>query len=323
MPHSTDPRATTSGLTRLRRYSGNVLYRQALALEARRAGLSSRRVDLGELQLTVHVGGRQDAGAPTLLMLHGYSADRHVWSRFARHFSRTHRLLIPDLAGHGDNAFDARLDHGGPAQAARMAGLLDALGIGQAHVIGNSMGGLIAAQLALDHAPRVASLAVFDPYGVSSAEPSELQRLLDGGHNPFLMEAPGEFAFFYGMTMAQPPYVPGVVLDALAARYVERRAELARIFRDFADNGGGHGQLDTRLAGIRQPTLVLWGREDRLIHVSAAHAWSSGIVGAQMEIWDGIGHMPMVEAPGRTAALYRSFLQRVAADAGQAGPAAA
>ena len=56
------------------------------------------------------------------------------------------------------------------------------------------------------------------------------------------------------------------------------------------------------------PALLLWGRKDRLIDVSSVAIWSKGIADLRVEIWDGIGHMPMVEAPASTARLYREFL---------------
>ena len=126
------------------------------------------------------------------------------------------------------------------------------------------------------------------------------------GTNPFLIHSQDDFKRLYRMTMASPPWVPGVVLAAIAERYEDRRDELAEIFEDFHASQ----PIGSRLAQIHAPTLLLWGREDRLLHVSSAQVWAKGIAGARLEIWDGIGHMPMVERPAQTAALYRQFLER-------------
>lgn len=55
---------------------------------------------------------------------------------------------------------------------------------------------------------------------------------------------------------------------------------------------------------------MLWGREDRLLHPSSAQVWAKGLPQAQVQLWEGIGHMPMVESPVRSAQLYQQFLER-------------
>jgi pimeloyl-ACP methyl ester carboxylesterase len=66
--------------------------------------------------------------------------------------------------------------------------------------------------------------------------------------------------------------------------------------------------MEPKLADIKCPALLLWGRKDRLIDVSSVPIWSKGIANLRVEVWDGVGHMPMVEQPGSTARLYREFL---------------
>ncbi|MCX7080571.1 MAG: alpha/beta hydrolase, partial [Pseudomonas sp.] len=65
-------------------------------------------------------------------------------------------------------------------------------------------------------------------------------------------------------------------------------------------------------ADIQAPALLLWGRKDRLIHVSSAQVWAQGIAQLRVELWDDIGHMPMVERPAQTARLYHEFLEEQA-----------
>ena len=287
---------------------GHWLYDLSTALEAKLYKLHKIEVPIAEMSVSTWQGGPYEA-ASAILMLHGYSADKNLWLRFARHFVRQYRVIIPDIAGHGETGFKAGGGYDIPTQAQRLIQLLDACQVDQVHVIGNSMGGYIAAWLAATYPERVASLALIDPAGLSSPEPSDLERMLAHDSNPFLIHSGAEFAQFYAMTMASPPWVPGVVLAAVAERYQQRRDELAEIFEDFH----GSQPIGSRLHDIHAPALLLWGREDRLIHVSSAQVWAKGIAGLRMEIWDGIGHMPMVERPERTAALYRDFLQTVPA----------
>lgn len=282
---------------------GQLLYDLSMALEAHLYHLRKVPVPIAEMTLSTYQGGPPKA--PTLLMLHGYSADKTVWLRFAQHLVADYRVIIPDLAGHGETGFRRRGSYDIPSQAQRLTQLLDACAVEKVHVIGNSMGGYLAAWLAATYPERVASLALIDPAGVASPLPSDMERLLAQGNNPFLIHSRADFDQFYAMTMASPPWVPGVILAALAERYQRRRDELAEIFQDFH----GSDPLEPRLAEIQAPTLLLWGREDRLIHVSSAQVWAEGIARIRVELWDGIGHMPMVERPARTAQLYREFLQ--------------
>lgn len=284
---------------------GHLLYDASTALEARLYRLEKITMPIAEMGMVTYQGG-PDTPDRTLLLLHGYSADKTIWLRFARHFVDDCRVIIPDQAGHGETGFKAGGGYDIPIQAERMIQLLDACGIGKVHVIGNSMGGYVAAWLAAAHPGRIASLTLIDPAGLSSPEPSDMERLLAAGINPFLIHSPADFKQLYRMTMASPPWVPGVVLAAIAERYQDRREELAEIFEDFHASQ----PIGSRLAQIHAPTLLLWGREDRLLHVSSAEVWAKGIAGARLEIWDGIGHMPMVERPAQTAALFRQFLER-------------
>lgn len=275
--------------------------------EAKAYGLREHRVDVGDGTLSVLEGGPADG--PAVVLLHGYSADRVVWMRFARHLLRDHRVVLPDLAGHGASGFTTGAGYSAPSQAARVAAVMDHFGIGRAHVAGNSMGGFVAATLALAHPGRVASLLLSDAVGVASPEPSEFDLVIRRGGNPFLLDDVAAFPAFYAMTMARPPFVPGFVRAALAEDFVARRDQLAEIFGDFH----GVATLDERLGEITAPTLVVWGEQDRLVHPSTARVWTHGISGARTVNYPEAGHMPMLEVPRRSATDYRAFLGRVSA----------
>jgi abhydrolase domain-containing protein 6 len=284
---------------------GTKLYAAVTRAEARAYGLRERRVDVGDADLAVLEGGPADA--PVVVLLHGYTADRVVWTRFARHLLRDHRVVIPELAGHGATGFTSGTDFSAPAQAGRVATMLDRLGIERAHVAGNSMGGFVAATLAVEHPKLVTSLLLSDAVGVQSPEPSDAELMLREGRNPFLLDDVALFPDFYAMTMAKAPFVPAFLRAAIAADFVARRDELEEIFDGFF----GIATLDDRLGEIAAPTLVMWGAQDRLVHPSTARVWADGIAGARTVVYPEAGHMPMIELPRRTATDYRAFLSRV------------
>jgi pimeloyl-ACP methyl ester carboxylesterase len=288
---------------------GHVVYDDGGRLEARLYGFQLKFADVEGLRMAYYVGGPADAHE-TVVLLHGFSADKQVWPRFARHLLDSYRVVIPDLGGHGGSDFIPEQSYSGPAQAKRVATLLDQLHIDQVHIAGNSMGGFISAHFALAYPQRTLSLGLFDAAGVKSPKPSELDQMLIAGHNPFIVHSRTEFDSFYAMTMAQPPVLPGFVLAAIAEQYEERQARLQRIFEDSRY----HDPLDDKLTSITAPTLVLWGDKDRLIDVSTVDAWCAGLPHSQHVIENGIGHMPMLESPAETAKIYRDFITAIPAN---------
>jgi pimeloyl-ACP methyl ester carboxylesterase len=291
---------------------GYWLYDLNMAVEAKLYRLHKIVVPIPEMTVSTWQGGPYEATS-SVLMLHGFSADKNLWLRFARHFVGTHRVIIPDIAGHGETGFKTGGGYDIPLQAKRMIQLLDVCGVEKVHVIGNSMGGYMAAWLAAHYPDRIVSVALLDPAGVTSHEQSDLERHLAKGHNPFLIHSREEFQRFYAMTMAAPPWVPKLVLDAIAQRYEQSRDELEEIFRDFRASP----PMEPHLPDITAPALLLWGRKDRLIDVSSVAIWSKGIADLRVEIWDGVGHMPMVEVPGGSARLYREFLASLRSESPQ------
>ena len=291
---------------------GHWLYDLNMSVEAKLYGLHKIVVPIAEMTVSTWQGGPYEASS-SVLMLHGYSADKNVWLRFARHFVDNYRVIIPDIAGHGETGFKAGGGYDIPLQAKRMIQLLDVCGVEKVHVIGNSMGGYMAAWLAATYPDRIVSVALIDPAGVTAPEASDLERHLAKGHNPFLIHSREEFQRFYAMTMAEPPWVPKVVLDAIAQRYEQSRDELEEIFRDLRASP----PMEPKLPDIKCQALLLWGHKDRLIDVSSVAIWSKGIADLRVEVWDHTGHMPMVEQPTNTARLYREFLASLRSESPQ------
>ncbi|MBT0586312.1 alpha/beta fold hydrolase [Alteromonas oceanisediminis] len=284
--------------------AGAWIYRQGNKFEAKLYGLKQTRMTLGGIEHAVWRSA--DSAKPMLLLVHGFTANHSVWLRFARFFTRDYYVVIPDLAGHGDTGFDQQTDYSITAQAERLVELIKASGHSRAHVVGNSMGGFIAAYLARFHADVCSSVVLIDPAGVKSPEPSPLMTLLSEGVNPFVMESDDDFERFYGMVMARPPYAPGSVHRAIGRQYQARARQYEKIFADYNQP---EAYLDDELKTIDCPSLVIWGAQDQLIDVSSVSVWQEGL-DCDTHVWADLGHMPMIEAPERTAYAVRHFIQR-------------
>ena len=284
---------------------GHVVYENITDLEAQLYGLEQIQVDIGEMHISLYKN--EFADRPTIVMVHGFSGDKDNFIRFARHFTDDFNVIIPDMVGHGDTGFKKSWDYSMPAQASHLAKLIEQLNIEKVHVIGNSMGGFISAYFSIMYPQQTLSVALIDPAGVTSPEASDMNKMLANGHNPFLVHNRQEFDSIYAMTMENPPYVPGFVLEALSEKYQQRREQLMLIFDGIRETD----LLDSSLNEIQAPVLLLWGEEDRLIHVSSVNVWKAGIKDIQVKIWPGIGHMPMLEIPQQSAETYRQFLSQI------------
>ncbi len=280
--------------------------RLALAAERQRSGLERREIELpGGLRYVYLDGGE---GEPVLL-LHGFGADKDNFTRVARYLTRRHRVIIPDHVGFGESSHLPDADYTARAQAERVHEFARALGLGRAHLGGSSMGGHIALAYAAAWPDEVASLWLLDPGGVWSGPPSELEAVIrQTGRNPLMARSEDEFAQVYAFAMSQPPYVPRAVLDVMARERIRNFALEGKIFEQIRTDPD---RLEDRIRGLATPSLIVWGREDRAIHVGTADVLHGLLPNSTVIVMDRIGHLPMIEAPDRSAADYLAFLDSI------------
>ncbi|WP_354702104.1 Aclacinomycin methylesterase RdmC [Paraconexibacter sp. AEG42_29] len=185
------------------------------------------------------------------------------------------------------------------------AALLDRLGWESAHVLGISMGGMVAQELALRHGSRIRSLTLGCTYcgGPQSVMtgPETMQKLgaaMTSGDRELAFRAgyecnvsagyradPAHFEAFRQMALAAPAKVATIMLQMQAI--------------------AGH-DTSARLPGVDRPTLVLHGTEDLMLPAANGELIASLIPGARLELWDGVGHMFWWEQPERSAAALKA-----------------
>jgi abhydrolase domain-containing protein 6 len=283
---------------------GHCLYYYGNALEAKLYGFNKTTITLNGIDHKIWTNTKTDK--PMLLLVHGFSANYAVWLRYAKNFTDDYHVVMLDLAGHGETGYEPDWDYSIAAQSARLAELITTLGHKNAHIVGNSMGGYIAAHMAIYYSEVCASIVLIDPAGINSPIPSKMGKLQAQGINPFYIENDADFARFYQMVMAKPPYAPNIVKAALSEQYQTKKHQLMKIFKDFNNQ---QDRLQNELSKISCPSLLIWGAKDDLIDVSSAALWCNGLNCAS-HIWDDVGHMPMFEVPKRSAQATLAFLQQ-------------
>lgn len=281
-------------------YFPGYTYQMVQQLELYRAGLETRSFEVDGFTMPYVIGGE----GPPLVLLHGFGADKSNWTRVAPYLTPHFQVVAPDLPGFGESTRKPDADYTYSAQIRRMKTFLDTLNLESVHLGGNSMGGEIAARFALRYPERVRSLWLLAPGGVESAAPSKLDRLIEQGHeNPLYVDSPEDFDRLMDFAFEKEPYVPGPIKDYLARRAMQNRQFNAMVSQQLqADTRA----LEDELKGLSVPTLVMWGKQDRLLHVSGAGILASAMPDAQSVILGETGHVPMMERPQQSA---RAFLE--------------
>lgn len=285
------------------------LVAKAIGAEIRKAGLQRDTVQLPFGQVSYLRSPGLPASRTAIVLLHGAASDHTAWVRFAAELKAELPLLVPDLPGHGGSASDPAMSYSIAAQAERLAQLFAALNLDRVHLVASSMSGAIAIRLAADHPALVASMVLAGAMGVR-AKPSWLERqIAETGRNPMVaIRDKADYLAMLRIGMRKPPFMPGFVVSSLTRAYVARSALNQKIARDIeADLDQGDN-----VRKVACPVLLVWGHCDRVSDISNAEKLHRELKSSSLTILDGIGHVPMVEAPREFANACRSFLAQAA-----------
>jgi len=236
----------------------------------------------------------------TIVMLHGFGGDKDNWPLYAHYFTKRCRVIAPDLPGFGENVRNPDWHYGAEAQTERLRAFFDVLGIGKFHLAGNSMGGYIALNYALTHPNQLKSLTLIDNAGVTSKNKSELELAIEEGSNPLLAKSMDDLDRLLKFIMHRQIPMPKIMKKDMLEKLVRHYDFLDGIFWTIVEEAL-NGSLTARLGDVATPTLIIWGRHDRLIDVSCADVMAASIPDNKVVIFEDLGHIPMIESPRETA----------------------
>jgi pyruvate dehydrogenase E2 component (dihydrolipoamide acetyltransferase) len=271
--------------------------------EAAEAGPAYAFTEVDGIRLRYARRGDDAAGArPPVLFLHGFGGDLDNWLFNLDAVAAQAPVIALDLPGHGQS--EVRLPG---ASLVALAGFvrrfLDQLGVARVHAVGHSMGGAIAAQLALDDPPRVASLTLVNPAGLGEAIAADyIEGFVQATSRRDLKPVLERLFADPGLVSRQ------MVDDVLKYKRLDGvDALLAELGGALFGGGRQAEQPVARLDAQALPTALLWGREDRVIPAAQAGQAPAGV---RVQVFDGAGHMLMME---RAAEVNAAILAQVPA----------
>jgi pimeloyl-ACP methyl ester carboxylesterase len=273
-----------------------------------------------------------------VVLLHGLGGTRASLFEAAAALSQRYRVHVPDLPGFGSSSKPARGAYNAAWFAEIMIGMMDALGVDRAHLVGNSMGGRVALEIGMTAPERVRALGLLSP----------AVAWIKRGFHPVVRLLRPEFgllphgfsrgavasqfwSMFYDRDLIDPA-VGDLMVDEFRRIYHSagaRYAFLSSARNIYLEAPFGRNGFYERLAQLRCPALFVWGSHDRLVPPAFGRHVGRSLPSAEQVTLSNCGHVPQVERAEETAALLTAFFARADSDdegrlaAGDLGSAAA
>jgi pimeloyl-ACP methyl ester carboxylesterase len=279
------------------------------------------KVDWREHLRTIEVMGTEvnyvDVGAesPTeleLLLVHGLSGSWQNWLETIPHFAKSRRVVALDLPGFGRSPmppWELTIENYGRL----LHEFRDAIEIADCCLVGNSMGGFVAAEGAISRPDRFEKLVLVSAAGVSSVEVRREPAWVVAR----MLAAMAPLSIKFQERTFRRPGIRASLFQGIFHRPGELRPEL--LWEQFTNGAGtpgfphaltnllGYDILD-RLEEVEVPTLIVWGRQDRVVPSRDAAEWERRLSKSRTVILDETGHVPQLERPVRFNRLLEEFL---------------
>jgi pimeloyl-ACP methyl ester carboxylesterase len=279
----------------------------------------TRRLSLALRHVELHghaVGYRMAGQGPVILLIHGMAGSSGTWVPVMRRLADRYTVIAPDLLGHGASA-KPRGDYSLGAQASSVRDLLGVLGMESATLVGQSLGGGIAMQLAYQH-PELCERLVLAGSGGLGREVSGVLRLLTLPGAEYVMPAifprfvrrrGDELSMFLRDLGIRAPNLAETWRAYASLTDPETRHAFVRTLRSVIDPGGQSVSATGRLyLAAAVPSLILWGERDRIIPVEHGRRAHELMPGSRLEIFEKAGHFLHAEEPERFAEVLGDFI---------------
>jgi pimeloyl-ACP methyl ester carboxylesterase len=246
-----------------------------------------------------------EAGSgPVVVLLHGMGGNSTNWAFSTPALAQKFRVLVPDQIGFGQSD-KPLINYRVGTYVDFLDKFLSELKVERATLVGNSMGGWIAASYTLKYPGKVDRLVLVDAAGFAPPKDFDLNAL--AGLNPSTRDEMKKLA---NLVFFNPMFKSDAAIDVLLAQRMSA-GDGYTIQRLVESIHRSDDMLDGKLSAIKQPVLIVWGREDGLTLLAReGERFKREIPGAQMVVFDGCGHAPQVEKAAEFNAAVLKFLSQ-------------
>lgn len=297
-------------------------FQNLLQQERAWAGLQTKTLKVGDITWSYSEGGQ--AGKPIVILIHGLAGSRDNWNRVARALTANYHVIIPDLPASGETLVPKDFDYSVPNVTEKLRRFVEAANLtGPAHIAGHSLGGSIAMLYAGQYPFETKSLFLIDAAGVYKAattpylkDPNQVKNMI--------VSKKGDFNFLMQQAMFTPPFIPKEIAQAQEKMMIGQVEQTQKMVDQvIALNKLYTPDSFALLArSIDAPTLILWGKQDKIVNVEVVPELKALLKNAQTPvILDNVGHMPILEADQLVVQQYLPFLSKIQAQKPAAAPA--
>lgn len=247
---------------------------------------------------------------PAVLMIHGLSTRADRWrSVLPLMAAQGYRAIAFDLPGHGLADKRADFDYTSQGMARYAFGLLDRLDVHRVHLHGTSLGGHIAALMALEQPGRVASLYLTAPLGLAPVAPDAAEAIRTGVRNTSI---DGVRAKFKNVFVDQAFATEALITEESRINSSTGSIEALSALGDYIVKSLNQDLVLEALAPLSagMPVGLLWGEHDRMVPLAVGEEAARAFEGTRLEVMARVGHAPYVEKPGEFVALWQAVASR-------------
>lgn len=289
-------------------------FQTALSEERTWAGLTTKRIQAGDVDWAYSEGGNPNN--PTILLIHGLGGSRDNWNRVAHHLTPYYHVVAPDLPGSGDSKIAADYDLQPATMTESLRRFTEALKIEKnLNVAGHSMGASIAGLYASLYFTETQSLLLVDPAGVFATakspylkDPTLLRQLI--------VQKPGDLKKVLDIAMQDAPFIPSDLMVAQEKVMIDHAPIMSKLVEKLITLNQSYtpDTFGTVVKSIDAPTLVIWGKDDKIIDVGVVPELMGLLKDKRPPvIIDHVGHTPILEAEQLVVQAYLPFLTKAIA----------
>jgi len=243
----------------------------------------------------------RNSNGKTLILLHGLGGNKNDFVKMVQYIPEDIHLILPDLAGHGENEKTLNFNYSIFSQAKLLQSFIDIKGINSVYIGGNSMGGHIALSFAINYPQKTKGIILINSAGISVPGNHAYSGYNIDINSPEEMKRSLEFGYY------KVPELTKQEINSLMKEYNSSRKFIyEKIIPDIKQ--GKDYDLLKEISKISMPALIIWGKYDRVITTDVAKVFSNKIKKHKLELIDKSSHCPQNEKPEEIAKFITHFL---------------